>query len=175
MNLHQPKNDLVAYAFGDILFASDGSGSVSGTLKIADRELIERIKSGKTGLSPGIKIQEFQCSICKSDYETCPHEEYKTYENVECHALMSKWEGIELSAVDTPADSRARVTDMLTIEIINKKKKFTWYGFKVNDGNSRFKNIQSAKDQKFITEKIGLFFNKFFLENLTGNIAYNKT
>jgi len=141
---------------------------------MADPEMIERIRSGKTGLSPGIKIKKFQCSICKEDYETCPHEEYKFYENIECHALMSDWEGVELSGVDNPSDSRAKVTDMLTIEIINNKKKFTWYGFKVNNDISRFKNLQSAKDQKLITEKIALKFIDFFSNNYTGNCTCKK-
>lgn len=167
---NEKQKKIIAYLYGPILFAWRSRGCIDGSIILTNNKAIELVKEGHRGLSPGLKITEFRCSICNQDYEKCEHEEGEKYENDECFALVHGWEGQEVSLVDTPEDPRARVTDMLVIENNGKKSEYTWYGYEVDNDNRRFQHIQKAKDNKLISEKIALRLSNYFLENRIGEI-----
>jgi len=169
METEEEKN-IKAYLYGPILFAWRSKSNIDSSIVLRNIKAIEAVKEGHRGLSPGMKITGFRCSICTQDYEKCEHEEGEKYGNEECHALVHGWEGQEVSLVDKPEDPRARVTDMLVIENNGKKLVYTWYGYEVDNDNRRFEHIQKAKDSKLISEKIALRFCNFFLENRIGEI-----
>ena len=167
-----PNEKLIGYAFGPAIFAGNSKANLDVTAKFTDPVLIELIKSGVRGLSPAMKMSKFQCSICKKDYELCPHEDGMLYNGVECHATALDLQTIEVSVVTEPADPKAEITDLLVIENHGNKRTYTWYGFKVDDDSRRFKHIQKACNQGLIPNSVGLRFSTFFTNNYEGIIKY---
>jgi len=135
--------------------------------------LIPKIISGEfRGLSPAYKIRKWECSICHEDLEECPHEVGKEYENVKCQQIAKDIEPIETSIVDIPKDPRCRITDLLLIKEENHRRKYEWYGFRVNAEIDRFRNIQRALEANLIPEEVAFYFGSFFSTNLAGNTSY---
>lgn len=161
-----------AYAFGPSLFAGGSNANVDIMIKLHDLKMIEMIKSGMRSLSPSMKMSKFECSICKEDYEVCPHEEEKLYDGKECHATALDLETQEVSLVDKPLDPRAQITDFLILENSGNSKIYTWYGFKIDYENRRFKHIQKACDKGLISENMALRLSNFFLSNPEGTMRY---
>lgn len=167
------KNDiLIAYAFGSVIYSSDTSGYITTVLKI-DPKIINKIISGEIrGLSPEIRIRKWECSICHKNFEECSHEEGKLYNNKICKAIAKEIEFTGVSLVDHPADSRCRITDLLLITEEAGKRKYEWYGFRVDNENDRFKNIQRALEKGLISQNAAFSFSKFFLMKFEGKTSY---
>jgi len=160
------------YYFGPAIFADDNS-SVDLTGVFSDEDVIQSIIGGRRGLSPEIKIKWYQCNLCLQDYEMCLHEDGQIYENKKCELIPRDMEMVRNSLVDIPKDPRARITDFLVIEKLHGKSYYTWYGFKTDKENRRFKHIQKANDSGFISEKIALKFSNYFMESFQGVIKYS--
>ena len=169
------ENKVEAFAFGPILYASSSpkSGRIAITIKIGNLDLIKKVISGELrGLSPTVKIKRWECSICHQDFERCPHEVGKTYENKICSQIAMNIESVGTSFVDVPKDPRCRITDLLLIKERNRRKVYDWYGFKVDNENDRFRNIKRAFDQRLIPEKALFHFSKLFAINLNGKEVF---
>ncbi len=166
------KNNPKTYIFGPAMFAWKSTANLDAAGELYDPQLIELIKAGKRGLSYGIKIRKFRCSICREDYELCQHEEGRIYDGNECEPVVDDWEAIEISIVDKPKDPRAQIMDMLTVEKQGNHHAYTWYGFKVDKENRRFQHIQTALNNGWITESAAEYFSKLFSITLDGILKY---
>ena len=164
-------SQLTAYIFGPTIFDNQG-GSLDGFSSLTDVKIIEKIKSGEyRGLSPEIKIEWFQCGICKKNYEEeCDHIEGEFYDDEKCVLYPRDIEFLSSSIVNIPQEPKARITDMLILDSTNKKICYSWYGFEADKDEKRFKHIQQAVDSKLISEKIGLKFSTYFTSNLIGEV-----
>lgn len=162
---------VTAYAFGLAIFAYDTQGHLNVTMQISSPDWIDRIIGGFRGLSPEIVFRQCECSICNQNYEDCIHEEGQKYEDVICHALPKNIEFIGSSLVESPVDSKARITDLLIIEE-EVKKKYIWYGFPVIKEDQRFRHIQNALNSGLITEKAVFYFGHYFSINSEGKVIY---
>jgi len=160
------QDQIRAYAYGSAIFDEYGN-AVQGSMKITKLDIIESIKNGRRGLSPEIKIEWFQCNICKKNHEECPHDEGQMYEGEQCRLIPRDLEFLALSIVDQPKDERAKITDLLIIE----KQKITWHGFPVLKEKERFQNIQSACKSGLISEKKAIKISEHFSLNNTGFIT----
>lgn len=160
------------FLFGPVIFASDSEGHIDTVIQVTVPDVVRKVISGeRRGLSPDVKIERWECSICHEDYEECLHEEGKKYGGALCRALPKDIEFFGASLVARPKDPRARVTDLLVIEK-NHMEKFTWYGFPVEAENQRFKHIQRALKSGLIPEKAALHFGQYFSVNLEGKAIY---
>lgn len=173
-----PKANLVqAFAFGPIIYASDDSSArIVVTVRISPQgtDLINHILSGKSrGLSPDVKVDHWECSVCHQDYEKCSHRIDFLYDGVRCQVIAKGIEFTGGSVVDVPKDSRCRVTDMLLVgKIDNKRKCYEWRGFEINSEFDRFDSIQAALKQKLIPEEAAFKFSEFFSVTLFGKCQY---
>jgi len=171
--LKKKNSSLIAFAFGSVIYTSDTGGYITAELKIGDLNVINKIISGEIrGLSPEIKISKWECSICNKNFEECPHEEGKLYNNKICKTIAKGIEFTGLSLVDHPEDPRCRITDLLLIKEKAGKRKYEWYGFKVNNENDRFRNIQHALENGLIPQDVAFSFSKFFSIKLEGKASY---
>lgn len=135
--------------------------------------IVSKIISGKfRGLSPGIIIRKWECSVCHGDFEKCVHEIGQVYNGVKCEAIAKDIEFTEVSIVDHPQDARCRITDLLLIKEENNRRIYEWYGFKVNTENDRFRNIQKALQDGLIPENVAFYFSRFFSIQIEGKASY---
>ena len=162
---------VTAYAFGPAIFAYDTQGHVDVTISISSPDWIDKIIGGFRGLSPEIVFRQCECSICHQNYEDCIHEEGQKYEDAICHALPKNIEFVGSSLVESPADSRARITDLLIIEEEGKIR-YIWHGFPVIAEGQRFRNIQNALNSGLIPEKVAFHFSHYFSISLEGKATY---
>lgn len=149
------------YLFGPIISEIDMAPGYSIIAKTHDGILIDSIKGGQRGLQPSMKVEEFSCSICKQNYETCPHRIGQNYAGTECDVSMEKWHASHIHLVYKSADSRNRITDMLLISELDKKKQYAWYGFP-SDANSRRLHLNKAYSLNLIPKEVLNHFVKFF-------------
>ena len=66
----------------------------------------------KCGFSPGFLVHESRCSICNSILTLrggCSHELGEIYDGEKCNTVVTKWELLEVSIVDNPADKSTMV------------------------------------------------------------------
>lgn len=56
--------------------------------------------------SPGLVVEDAECSICKQRYGDCEHVKAKPYMGEFCQRIITKMRFTELSSVDDPADKR---------------------------------------------------------------------
>ena len=141
--------------------------------KITNLEILHKIISGEIrGLSVGMRIRKWECSICHKDYETCPHEKGKLYGGVKCYPIAKEIEFTEISLVKFPADPRCKVTDLLIIKIECGKKIYEWYGFEAPSKKIHLKNIRWALQSRLIPNEVANHFSKFFSINSEGKVVY---
>lgn len=161
-----------AFIFGPFLRLSKYAPYYNMTVEVNDFKIIEDIKSGIRGVSPAMTVNKYACSICKNDFDSCDHEKGKFYDGIECEAIPSDFRGLHVAMVNAPKDPGAQVTDMLVIESIGKKKKYTWHGFPYPGNDARFGYIQSMRDKKVIPDRAALHFSTFFIDNSDGTLEY---
>lgn len=147
-----------------------------GYISVAEKEVrldqLDDIVSGRRrGLSPGLKVRRFDCSMCGRDLEVCEHEVGSQYGNVTCRPIPRDIQVEELSLVEVPEDPAARVTDLL---IVDDSRVFHWYGFPVESENHRFKSIQSAFDSKLISLDCATHFLRVFGKFLVGEAFWRE-
>lgn len=76
--------------------------------------------------SPGLKVNEYSCSICGEDYEECDHLAGLPYWGRFCVRIYEDVEAArEVSIVDSPEDKKARVTHFSTEEG-TVRNRMTW-------------------------------------------------
>ena len=138
------------------------------------KDWVEDVINGKyRGLSPEITVQYWECSICHTDFENCPHEVDVEYSGQKCATVGKNIEIIANSVVESPKDSRCKITDLLLVKHRNNgQKQFEWYGFELNNEDERFKSIQNALDHRLIPQKAALKFSMFFSSQLIGQAVY---
>lgn len=162
------------YVFGPIIFADDTNDYVLVTGEITNTRIIDEIISGKyRGLSPRIIIRKWECSVCHGNFEECPHEIGEKYGKTICHTMAKNLIFDESSIVETPKDSRCKITDLLLIKGRGHKKVYEWYGFRPNRDIDHFKNIQGAYENDLIPERAAFHFGKFFSLDLIGHVTHH--
>lgn len=159
-----------------MLFASnehsDSGGKLSTAMEITGRDFVEKIISGELrGLSPEIMVRKFKCSICQKNFEDCDHKIGQKYGDKTCAGMGQDITFIGGALVPVPKDPRCRITDLLIIKDQNGLRTYDWYGFWVNSENDRFRNIQSALENKYIPEEVAMGFVRLFSENLYGHAS----
>lgn len=173
MKTKNPHKTERVYVFGPAQYAYDANGPVVIGLEITNKEFVPKIISGEyRGLSTAYIVRKWKCSICNGNLEECPHEVGKKYDNAKCQMLANDVELTEISVVNVPKDPRCRIIDMLIIKN-GKHPEFTWYGFRANIEMDRFKNIQEAKENGLIPEKVALFFAEFFSITSEGKAVFS--
>jgi len=163
------KRKAKAYIFGIVLWAWNSRNNIDVAIAVYDEKQIPRIISGPKGMSPEIKSRKINCSICYKNYEECLHFEGKSYDGKFCECLMDELEFINVTNVSKPEDSRSKVTDLL---ILNDDKSYIWHGFETSTDNQRFKHIELAQKNKYISEKAALQFTTFFCNTDVGVVKY---
>ncbi|MCH7560759.1 MAG: hypothetical protein IIC67_05230 [Thaumarchaeota archaeon] len=159
-----------AYIFGPILWAWGTNNSLDAVISVNDKRYIQSILEGHRGLSPELIVRKIGCSICRQNYEDCNHIAGETYDGKECICLMEEFEALNVTAVTHPEEPRSKVTDMLVFE--DDGRSYTWHGFETVNDNQRFKHIDMALKNGYITEKAALKFSTFFITENTGKIKY---
>lgn len=172
MKNKKDKDTLRAFIFGAI-YASDSNKPIRIPMELTNLEYLDKIISGELrGISPALKIREWECSICHGDFELCPHQKGKVYDGIKCRRIVNDMEITDISIVDRSKMPRNRIFDLLIISKHNKKKSYIWHGFEVNVEMDRFTDIQNALNKKLIPEKAAHHFSKFFSVNQNGKITY---
>jgi hypothetical protein len=87
--------------------------------------LIERIIfPPQTYFSPGIVIQQSECSICGKEYGECDHLVGKAYMGEMCIKIIKECEIKEISVVFDPANKQARMINLTDEEVM--RDYMTW-------------------------------------------------
>lgn len=93
-----------------------GVGSMRVTAKISDKDAIEKFLDGRyITFSAGSTTDRHVCSICDSDWasqDVCEHRHGRIYDNELCVFVTGKFEVLEGSVVNTPADDLSQVLSM---------------------------------------------------------------
>ena len=93
-----------------------GMGRMSVTAKISDPVAIEKFMDGRyITFSAGSTTDRHVCSICKSDWavgDFCEHRHGKMYDGVPCVFITGKFDVLEASVVNTPADDLSQLQSM---------------------------------------------------------------
>lgn len=161
-----------AFVFGPFIRLSKYASYYNMTVELSDFSVIEKVKSGIRGVSPAMMVNSYSCSICKQDFGSCDHEKGKLYDGIECEAIPSDFRGLHVAMVNHPKDPGTQVTDMLVVESIGKRKKYTWYGFPYPGNDVRFKYIQGMQNKSVIPDRAALHFSTFFINNVDGTAEY---
>lgn len=173
MKAKNPPETERIYAFGPAQYAYGAKEPFVIGMEITRKEMVPKIISGEyRGLSTGYIVRKWKCSICNHDLEECPHEVGKKYDNAKCQMLADDVELTDISVVNVPKDSRCRIIDLLIVKK-GKQPEYIWYGFAVNTENDRFKNIQKAKDNGLIPERVALFFAEYFSITAEGKAMFS--
>lgn len=164
------QKDFDAYLFGPILFT--GNTSAYAMFKTRDPLKVEAIISGQQGLEVALRVRQFLCSVCKQDYETCPHYAYHNDKGVQCVPLMHKLEVMHLGIVPKPTSPRTRITDMLLVMNDGGNKQYVWYGYPIELESRRVAHIKKAFSRNLITNKARDHFINIFHLSLNGIGTY---
>lgn len=93
-----------------------GMGRMSVSAKISDPTAIEKFMDGRyITFSAGSTTDRHVCSICQSDWavgDFCDHRHGKMYDGVPCCFVTGKFEVLEASVVNTPADDLSQLQSM---------------------------------------------------------------
>jgi len=66
----------------------------------------------RVGFSVGLVIREAECSICGRDPDGCPHITGRMYNGKQCFRVIKRWDLLDVSLVDRPAQPDARIMAM---------------------------------------------------------------
>lgn len=93
-----------------------GVGSMRVTAKISDKDAIEKFLDGRyITFSAGSTTDRHVCSVCASDWasgDMCEHRHGRVYDNDLCVFVTGRFEVLEGSVVNTPADDLSQVLSM---------------------------------------------------------------
>jgi hypothetical protein len=93
-----------------------GVGSMRVTAKISDKDAIEKFLDGRyITFSAGSTTDRHVCSVCSEDWasgDICEHRHGKIYDKDLCVFITGKFEVLEGSVVNTPADDLSQITSM---------------------------------------------------------------
>lgn len=93
-----------------------GMGRMNVSAKISDPVAIEKFLDGRyITFSAGSTTDRHVCSICQSDWavgDFCEHRHGKMYDGVPCCFITGKFEVLEGSVVNTPADDLSQLNSM---------------------------------------------------------------
>ena len=97
-----------------------GMGRIGVTARITDAEAIEKFLDGRyITFSAGSTTDRHVCSVCMSDWavgDFCDHRHGKVYDGVPCVFITGKFEVLEGSVVNTPADDLSKVESMQILD-----------------------------------------------------------
>jgi hypothetical protein len=93
-----------------------GVGSMRVTAKISDKDAIEKFLDGRyITFSAGSTTDRHVCSVCASDWafgDMCEHCHGRIYDDELCVFVTGRFEVLEGSVVNTPADDLSQVLSM---------------------------------------------------------------
>jgi class 3 adenylate cyclase len=163
-------NKSIAYIFGNYFFDNTSDGFVfcvaTNHYGVISQTKLGNLKSFLLKLM----IRKFDCSICKTDYEKCPHESGSKYDGVICQPLISDMDIVNITSV--PYYEHSTITDMLVIPNDETKKIYVWYGFPTKDTKTRIKNVTTAESKGWISQESSNHFKNTFSIAPNGVISY---
>lgn len=93
-----------------------GIGSMRVTAKISDKDAIEKFLDGRyITFSAGSTTDRHVCSVCASDWaagDVCEHRHGRIYDDELCVFVTGRFEVLEGSVVNTPADDLSQILSM---------------------------------------------------------------
>ena len=143
------------------------------TTQVTSERAVQEILAGKLrGLSMGIRINGFGCSICGQDYETCDHIQGKVCNSRVAHAIGKNIEAIDISFVYTPKDKGALISDFIIRDNQTHTVIFKWIAM-IEDGyEERTRRILKHRDRGVITSEAAKKFIDYFSINVKGEVEF---
>jgi DNA repair exonuclease SbcCD ATPase subunit len=129
-------------------------------VKITDKDAIEKLKDGRyQTVSIGGRAEKAHCSICGQDLLNegrCEHSPGKEYDGETAHVILGNVTFVEVSFVNVPADSYARIVSMegddnyqTNEEFLNESlKKVNLELFSEGDNSSKTSNKIKTSNSK---------------------------
>ena len=100
-----------------------GMGRMHVSAKISDPVAIEKFMDGRyITFSAGSTTDRHVCSVCQSDWavgDFCDHRHGKVYDGVPCVFITGRFEVLEASVVNTPADDLSQLQSMEMVDSVN--------------------------------------------------------
>jgi adenylate cyclase len=147
---YKKMDNKIAYIFGNYYF-NKGSDEFVFCVETNDHAAINKVKFNTLkSFVLKLKVKRFDCSICNTDYETCPHESGIEYDQLICEPLISDMDLEYIYSV--PYYELSTITDMLVIINGGSENSIVWYGFPSKDKKTRMRNINTAKSRGWISQ-----------------------
>lgn len=138
------------------------TNSISYIAKITDSRAVDKFTTGtwtakNMGISPGVKSNNFVCSICNENIKECEHIVGEKYDNEIAHVIVKQPQMVESSLTSTPAYESVGSGNVNSVSMealvasINEKKA---EGLKMSEENTPATPKEEVKTETPVESKV---------------------